>query len=292
MSSYNPARTRRRALILLFPALALAVVACRPILSGGSDYIDCDDLEIPGDMQCIPGGLFTRGSERKSLQEDGQRPIQDERPVQRIEISTFFMDTTEVTYGAYQECFKAGGCTKAGPNYRGYSDPEQPMLGANWFQARAFCKWKQKRLPTEAEWEKAARGPDGELHPWGNEPATCKLAIIEENGKKGCGPGTTLKVKSRPVERYGLYDMGGNSWEWVNDWYAKDYEACGEACTGRDPRGPCGGADECPGFDRRIVRGGSWWWSAEHSLSSNRRPHFPANKPFHHFGFRCAADAR
>ena len=165
------------------------------------------------------------------------------------------------------------------------------MVGANWFHARDYCAFRGKRLPTEAEWEKAARGPNGDLFPPGNEPLTCKNAIIQENGQKGCGTGITWDVASRPVERYGLYDMAGNSWEWVADWYAKDYTACGPACAGLNPRGPCEGADKCPGYTEKIVRGGSWWWDAEYALGSNRRPHFPANKPFHHFGFRCARDA-
>ena len=239
-------------------------------------------------MRCIPGGEFTRGSERVSLQEDTRKKVRDERPVQRIEISTFLMDTTEVTYGAYQECVAAGACKKAGPNYRGYSNPQQPMLGANWYHARDYCKFRGKRLPTEAEWEKAARGPDGERYATGDGPLSCKDAIIQEGGEKGCGTGRTWDVQSRPVERYGLYDMSGNSWEWVADWYSPDYAACGADCNGRDPRGPCGGKDDCPGRKMKIVRGGSWWWDAESSLASNRRPHFPANKPFHHFGFRCA----
>ncbi len=266
----------------------LAVLSCHPVLSGGARHVECEDVEIPADMRCIPGGEFTRGSERVSLQEDTRKKVRDERPVQRIEISTFLMDTTEVTYGAYQECVAAGACKKAGPNYRGYSNPQQPMLGANWYHARDYCKFRGKRLPTEAEWEKAARGPDGERYATGDGPLSCKDAIIQEGGEKGCGTGRTWDVQSRPVERYGLYDMSGNSWEWVADWYSPDYAACGADCNGRDPRGPCGGKDDCPGRKMKIVRGGSWWWDAESSLASNRRPHFPANKPFHHFGFRCA----
>jgi sulfatase modifying factor 1 len=268
-----------------------ALPACHPVLNGGSRHVDCEDVAVPADMRCIPGGGFTRGSDRASLQEDTRKKVRDEAPVQRLELSTFLMDTTEVTYSAYQACVVAGKCEKAGPNYRGYSNPEQPMLGANWFAARDYCAFRGKRLPTEAEWEKAARGPDGELYPTGNEAVSCKTAIIQEGGEKGCGTGRTWDVRSRPVERYGLYDMGGNSWEWVADWYSPDYAQCGPACRGLDPRGPCAGEDQCPGHKMKIVRGGSWWWDAESSLASNRRPHFPANKPFHHFGFRCAADA-
>ncbi|MCB1321139.1 MAG: formylglycine-generating enzyme family protein [Leptospiraceae bacterium] len=248
----------------------------------------CADLNVPADMRCIEGGPFLRGSERESINEDSRLKTHDESPVETIIVHTFFMDTTEVTYGAYQRCVQAGGCSPARPNYTGYSRDKQPMLGANWFQARQFCNYYDKRLATEAEWEFAARGPHGDLYPWGNEPATCERAIIKENDEKGCGTGVTWDVASRPVERNGLYDMAGNSWEWVNDWYSESYAACGLNCQGSNPQGPCNGADECPDHKYKVVRGGSWWWDAEHALSSNRRPHFPSNQPFHHFGFRCA----
>ncbi|MCB1193269.1 MAG: formylglycine-generating enzyme family protein [Leptospiraceae bacterium] len=239
-------------------------------------------------MKCIPGGEFIRGSNRVSIEEDTGKKIKDEAPIMKITLSTFFMDTNEVTYSDYQKCVKAGGCSKAGPHYRGYSNSNQPMLGLNWYQARDYCKWKGKRLPTESEWEKAARGTEGEEFPWGNDPITCEKAIIQEKGQKGCGLGTTHDVASRPAFRYGLYDMAGNSWEWVNDWYSEDYETCGENCKKKDPQGPCEGVDDCPGYNKKIVRGGSWWWDGEFALGSNRRSHFPSNSPYHHFGFRCA----
>ena len=83
--------------------------------------------------------------------------------------------------------------------------------------------------------------------------------------------------------------MSGNAWEWVADWYADSFAACGAACRGPDPLGPCGGADPCAGHDQKIARGGSWYWPAADATGVRRRPHFPNNQPFHHFGFRCAA---
>ena len=83
--------------------------------------------------------------------------------------------------------------------------------------------------------------------------------------------------------------MMGNSWEWVLDWYSKSYADCGEACEGIDPKGPCDGAERCPRHYMKVVRGGSWYWDASRATGVFRRPHFPANEPFHHFGFRCAA---
>ncbi len=249
---------------------------------------DCPSLTVPADMKCIPGGPFIRGSDRESIEEDTKEKVRDEAPQSTVIVDVFFMDTNETTYSEYQECFRAKGCSAAGPVYKDYDGPRMPMMGLNWFQARDYCKWKGKRLPTEAEWEKAARGETGDLYPWGNEPADCTRAIIQEKGQKGCGTGKTWNVGSRPVYRYGLNDMAGNSWEWVNDWYSPSYTQCGAGCAGPNPQGPCAGLETCPGNPEKIVRGGSWWWDAEYTLGSNRRPHFPSNRPYHHFGFRCA----
>lgn len=247
---------------------------------------------LPKGMACIPGGPFMRGSD------DG---AESERPQAEIWISTFLMDVNEVTYREYEACEKAGRCEKGGPQYVDFDRPLQPVNGVTWFQARQFCEAHGKRLPTEAEWEKAARGTDGRLYPWGDEVATCERAIIKgETEGRGCGlkktkgkkpeTGRPWLVGSRPPNQFGLYDMAGNSWEWVQDWYASSYGECGEACTGTDPRGPCDGADECDGYRRRGLRGGSWYWPAERATTVHRRAHVPRNEPFHHFGFRCAAD--
>lgn len=256
--------------------------------TANGDYADCGKLAPPADMKCVPGGKFIRGSNRPTVDEDSGRKVKDESPEELVEVSTFFMDTNEVTFSQYQECVRAKGCGPARPNYRHYDRPNQPMLGANWFHARDFCRWKGKRLPTEAEWEKAARGDKGELYPWGNAAPDCSKAIIQLQGRKGCGTGRTWDVGSRPAYRYGLNDMAGNSWEWVNDWYSPSYGACGAECSGKDPRGPCKGDETCPGHAKKVVRGGSWWWDGVYALGHNRRPHYPSNKPYHHYGFRCA----
>lgn len=261
---------------------------------------------VPG-MACIPAGEFLRGS-------DTHEP--DERPMEKVYVSDFYMDLHEVTNKEFNECQAAGKCRDCLKNgqcdYIGarygwrYKKDEQPVTGVSWFTAREYCQFRGKRLPTEAEWEKAARGPDGNIFPWGNEPATCERAIIQEGeGKKaikGCLKARiepqwhmpTAPVMSRPAGVYGLYDMAGNAHEWVNDWYAKSYAECGEKCRGRDPKGPCDGADKCPGYKMRGVRGGSWWWNAPYARAAKRRANVPQNMPmvdYHHFGFRCAQDA-
>lgn len=265
-------------------ALLLVLSACAQT----RNPLDCANAQAPAGMLCVQGSEFLRGSNEPSKDEDTGKMIRDESPAEKVRVTTFYMDIYEVTSEDFQKCIRAGKCRAAHPNYTGYSRPRQPMVGVNWFDARDYCLFAGKRLPTEAEWELAARGPNGDLYPWGNEPASCRYAIIQEKGQKGCAPpGTTVEVGSRPVYR-GLYDMAGNSWEWVNDWYADSYEKCGEACRGVDPKGPCGGAENCPGYKEKLVKGGSWWWDGEYSRASNRRPHYPQNKPFHHFGFRCA----
>lgn len=244
---------------------------------------------LPEGMQCIPGGPFIRGTD------DG---ASNTRPSATVELSTFYMDTYEVTYAQYKACQKAKSCPRSGPQYTDFNHPNMPIQGVSWFDAVAYCKAHGKQLPSEAQWEKAARGPDGALHPWGAEPATCELAIIRDASGRSCGlkkaiskpdTGRPWDVGSRPAGVYGLHDMAGNSWEWVADWYDRSYEKCGEACTGIDPKGPCDGAESCAGRWLKIVRGGSWYWEAERATSVWRRTHKPTNEPFHHFGFRCAA---
>jgi sulfatase modifying factor 1 len=237
--------------------------------------------EIPM-MACIPPGEFIRGSSNGHT---------DERSAEKIYLRAFYMDIYEVTFSEYQECVKAKKCRSARPNYEGFSEKNYPMTGVSWFGADEYCRFKGKRLPTEAEWEKAARTTDGRAFPWGNEPATCERAIIKDAEVNGCGRGKIWPVGSRPPNPYGLYDMAGNSWEWVADWYSHSYQECGNDCRGNNPRGPCGGEPNCPGHDMKIVRGGSWFWPATDATTTRRRPHYPENKPFHHFGFRCATNA-
>jgi hypothetical protein len=173
--------------------------------------------------------------------------------------------------------------------YREFNRPRQPVVAVDWFNARSYCAWVGKRLPTEAEWEKAARGAGGRTYPWGDAPPTCEAAQYQE-----CRPETTRPVGSFPAGAWGLFDLAGNGYEWVADWYTGCYEgcddACGAACAGLDPRGPCDGADECAGRRFRVLKGGSWYWPAERLRGSDRRPMKP-DSGVHRLSFRCAAGA-
>lgn len=272
----------------LWASVALAQEA---VAAKASGELPCE--AAPVGMACIPGGPSVRGHDTL---------YKESAPAAKVLISTFYMDTHEVRFSEYMACVKSGKCPDngAGPRYRGYNDPEQPISGVSWFDAKHYCEVMGKRLPTEAEWEKAARGAEGKLYPWGDAPVTCELAIIEDARGRSCGvkkPGTKpeagqlFKVGSRPAGVYGLYDMVGNVQEWVLDWYGPDFKSCGEACLGRDPKGPCQGELKCKGYRMRVLKGGSWYWPAEHATGVHRRGNTPNNKPFHHFGFRCAASA-
>jgi sulfatase modifying factor 1 len=282
------------------PVTAAAVPADRfttPV-AGGAEFpgapapIACG--AAPTGMACVPAGPFVRGSD------DGP---ENTRPQARVWLQTYYIDVNEVTYAEYRACMKARKCPPSGPGYTDFSRPRQPINGVDWFDAHAYCAAQGKRLPSEAQWEKAARGPDGALHPWGDEPATCERAIIKDERGRSCGEkklydkpatGRPFEVGSRPAGHYGLFDMSGNSWEWVQDWYTRSYAECGADCAGVDPRGPCGGGEACKGLParpRKLVRGGSWYWDASYATAIYRRPHYPDNQPFHHFGFRCAASA-
>ncbi|EMJ97327.1 formylglycine-generating enzyme family protein [Leptospira sp. WS58.C1] len=284
--------------IILF--LSLIFLIAPHVLGSPDPSKPCYGKKIKG-MQCIPEGYFIRGSNTHDP---------DEAPEQKIYLSDFYIDLYEVTNedfskcieeGSCKDCLYNGNCDYIGPAYGDlYLKPKQPVLGVSWYTAKEYCEWVGKRLPTEAEWEKAARGPKGNLFPWGNKPANCKLAVIEEDERKGCvykkiNPPNlmpTAPVGSRPAGVYGLFDMAGNSWEWVHDWYSENYKVCGEACSGKDPKGPCEGEDNCPGYNKKTLKGGSWWWPASYARGSKRRAHFPQNYPeYHHFGFRCAKDA-
>lgn len=263
--------------------------------------LDCLEESVEG-MACVYGGAFPRGSDEEHACDQGENSRYGTGwgPQTEVWVQTFYMDQVEVTYGAYQACVAAGDCTPAKPSYQDYNRENQPMVGMSWFQAKQFCEAQGKILPSEAQWQKAARGEQGLSTPFqGVAEVSCEQAVIMDGTGRSCGvtkdkgghpeKGRTWEVGLKPAGVYDIYDMVGNAEEWVADWYSKDFTECGEACLGTDPKGPCGGAADCAGHDKKMVMGGSWYWPAEHAHGWHRRPHFPANKPYHHFGFRCAA---
>ena len=164
----------------------------------------------PDGMALVPAGAFTMGADT------GGEP--DEHPAHRVEVPAFHLDLTEVTNEAYGECIAAGVCrapdpTSAARNGFGsdapFRRPQQPVSAVSWDDARTYCHWRGKRLPTEAEWEKAARGTDARQFPWGTEEPTAERAVF--GGAPMADVGTHVKGDGP----FGHHDSAGNVWEWV-----------------------------------------------------------------------------
>lgn len=220
-------------------------------------------------MVLVPAGEFTMGSTMAD----------DEKPVHRVDLDAFYMDKYHVTVGQYAKYLEATD-KEAPPEWEIMNQPrhqKRPVVNVNWFDAATYCKWAGKRLPTEAEWEKAARGTDGRLYPWGNEAPTRLHANF---GKKQWAnhmalvPVGMFEMGKSP---YGIYDMAGNAWEWVNDWYDHDYY---KKSPTKNPQGPKMGKS-------KVVRGGNWLYVQEFLRSSFRFNAEPSGRQFG-YGFRCA----
>jgi formylglycine-generating enzyme required for sulfatase activity len=222
-------------------------------------------------MILVPAGEFTMGSW-------GGDP--DEQPVHKVYVGAFFMDKYQVVVSQYAR-FLAATHRDSPPEWtvmNKQTNQNRPVANVDWVDADAYCKWAGKRLPTEAEWEKAARGTDGRVYPWGNEPPTRFHANAGKDvwsNHSALSPVGTLEEGKSP---YGIYDMAGNVWEWVSDWYDPDYY---RTSPSQNPSGPRKG-------DSKVIRGGSWGSNGITDLrSSDRETHLPSFRGFG-TGFRCA----
>ena len=263
--------------------LAAAPLPCGPALPG---------------MACIAGAQFQRGTAEPHRCDQGENRGSKTTfgPPIDVSVETFYMDLTEVTIEAYNACVAAKKCPPDGPRYSDFHRPLQPVTATSWFNARTFCEARGKRLPTEVEWERAAKGDDPTFD--ATPPSCPDVIVMDAKLGRSCGTpmkgahadkGRVLEVRTAPPGPFGLFEMRGNAEEWVDDWFAADLVTCGAACAGVNPRGPCAGQPSCPSHPKKMVKGGSWYWPKEHARSWHRRPWQPANKPPHHFGFRCAA---
>lgn len=228
-------------------------------------------------MVFIPGGEFSRGRSH-ALPDDGLKwfpeLLQDDRPVRTIQVDPFYLDAHEVTIGAYAVFVRATG-RQPPYNWPKGQPPagkeNYPVTAVTWDEASAYCAWAGKRLPTEAEWERAARGSaEGQKYPWGDREPTKEDARF--NTIEGPAP-----VGQYKPNYFGLYDMAGNVWEWVHDWYEKDYYA---TAPGKNPQGPASGM-------YRVLRGGSWADVAKYLTVAYRSWARPGERS-PNIGFRCA----
>jgi serine/threonine-protein kinase len=237
-----------------------------PVASSNPDQVE----EI-----LIPAGRFQMGCDNSKDSCQG-----DEQPLHTVTLSAYTIDKYEVTNARYKACVDAGGCEppqEASSYTRDvyFGNPEfadYPVIKVTWRQASAFCAWEGKRLPTEAEWEKAARGgSDTRKYPWGDSAPDCTKTNYD-----WC-VGDTSRVGSHPsgASPYGVMDMAGNVWEWVNDRYDSSYVS-----PGSNPQGPATGGN-------RVLRGGSWGNYDNYVRSAYRGNRNPVNWYNDYLGFRC-----
>ncbi|HPL82143.1 MAG TPA: SUMF1/EgtB/PvdO family nonheme iron enzyme, partial [Anaerolineaceae bacterium] len=220
--------------------LVPAVSTVESLGVGSTKIREKDGME----MVYVPEGTFIMGSD----------DVYDGKPVREVYLDAYWIDRYEVTNAQYALCVEAKACdgpigensyTRAG-YYRDSQYANYPVISVDWRRANAYCEWVGGSLPTEAQWEKAARGPDGNKYPWGNESPTCSKANYA-----GCGMGDTTEVGSYPegASVYGAMDMAGNIREWVNDWYGPY-----DANQTNNPQGPSTGSSH-------VIRGGSWYFN-------------------------------
>lgn len=241
------------------------------------------------EMVLIPAGEFLMGFDR------GQG---DERPRHPVYLSAYYLDKYEVSVAQYRACVEAGQCTRPYSGeaayrlpfeggYTNWDKPDRdhhPVNAVNWDQADQYCRWAGKRLPTEAEWEKAGGG-NGRVYPWGDEQPSCERAVIDDGGD-GCGQDSTWPVGTKPAgaSPYGVMDLAGNVWEWVDDWYERDYY---QRAPPLDPRNTDPGVEGL-----KVLRGGSLADQNTHIYAlSNRLAYDPWQGFDYTIGFRCARPA-
>jgi eukaryotic-like serine/threonine-protein kinase len=287
------------------PELSAVAAAAPPPSASAAPAVSC-----PANMVLIPAGQFFMGSDAKDAPPN-------QKPSHNVTLAAFCIDLYEVTAGQYRECSDNGKCRRGTPEVdwpnitptdkKVYSplctlpDPakaDHPANCLSWEMANTYCKNNDKRLPTEAEWEYATRGPDGRVYPWGDEAPTEKhlnacgtecLAWAKQNKVAQQFPGalyqaddgfaTTAPVGKFPAgrSRFGPYDVVGNVWEWVADW-----EGAYWAADQKNPSGPDTG-------EKRVIRGGGWNGSFPEWLHPSFRFAQAPSAQSHGVGFRCAA---
>jgi len=283
-------------IFLFFTTLFLLVFAATTF---AASPVDTEDMVV------VPGGAFLMGVDKevnKDIDKMSKRQklrylvsreaFHDEGPAHNIILDTFLIDKYELSNKKYAEFIKATG--HPAPAYwddHKRNKPDQPVSGVNWFDANAYCSWANKRLPTEAEWEKAAKGPKGLKYPWGDK-------LDESKANYGRKQEFTANVNSYPEGKsgYGAYNMAGNVFEWVRDWYDPNYYKTNTNSI--NPSGPAEGVflsatgtyvDRIATGKKRVIRGGSWYAPAQTITNTHRFWNDPMNNSYGvGLGFRCA----
>jgi len=293
----NPARTKYTWLIIALPLVLSLILVISPagkkwlsrLRRNTTAYVASLDLFAPSPvlpanatvspadgmlMVYIPAGDFIMGSN------DELDP--KSTPEHAVYLDAYWMDRTEVTNAMYLKCIHAGQCVApvaedTNPYLENPFYGDYPVTYTRWGDAEDYCSWAGRRLPTEAEWEKAGRGTDGRLYPWGNEQPNTGLLNYDDN------LGGPLPVARYPsgASPYGVLNMAGNVREWVNDWYRSNYY---ENAPSNNPAGPLDGF-------AKVLRGGSFLDTDRQIRIFNRFGHYP-DSPGSDRGFRCAMNAK
>jgi serine/threonine protein kinase len=265
-----------------------------------------DEKGVP--MALIPAGSFLMGSLQERVEQDfancekdtnGQCELwwfTNETPQHLVTLDDYYIDLYEVTNSRYAECVAAGVCNAPSPTssftrdeYYGLAEfDDYPVIHVSWADGKVYCEWRGARLPTEAEWEKAARGTTGLIYPWGNEfdgtrvnfcDSNCPLDWANKDYNDYFGDTSPVGYYESGKSPYGVYDMAGNVWEWISDWYQEDYYSISPSLN---PLGPETG-------QYRALRGGSWS-NVSSSMHSSLRSWdvVPSLAQYGYYGFRCA----
>ncbi|MBI3811678.1 MAG: formylglycine-generating enzyme family protein [Nitrospirae bacterium] len=270
----------RSAIFRITMQFPLLLLSCLAVLPGCSK-----NRATPDGMVLIPAGEFIMGSDQVDTEGKGAefgmvKPFYlDEHPRHRVYLPDYYIDKYETTHAAYKTFVDATAARRLNNWPDGRMSPgleNYPAAGMSWYEAERFCRWAGKRLPTEAEWEKAARGTDGRDYPWGDAYDPAKA----NTGETGIGDLTPVGRFETGRSPYGAYDMAGNVWEFTSDWYK-----------------PYPGSDDLSdafGEKFKVIRGGSWGGMAHYSLPQFYRTAFrfyaEPQRASPDTGFRCAKD--